>query len=76
MGAARGLTTPLGELLSDTIEPVAKARDKIWEAQSTEEVLRKISEAKSRLEGDGRVIGCRGPLPVHRPERRPQAGVQ
>ena len=42
VGAARGLITPLGEILSDLIKPVAKARTKRWEAQSTEEVLRMI----------------------------------
>ena len=46
VGAARGLTTPLGETLSDLIEPVAKARSKQWEAQSTEEVLRMIEETR------------------------------
>ena len=50
VGAARGLTTPLGEILSDFLEPVAKCRDIIWEAQSTEEVLRKIGEANQILE--------------------------
>ena len=53
VGASRGLTTPLGEILSDLLEPVARARVKTWEAQSTEEVLRKISEANSRLEREG-----------------------
>merc|ERR1711867_161661 len=48
--AARGLTTPLGEQLSDLLEPVAKCRSKIWEAQSTEEVLRKIGEANLTVE--------------------------
>ena len=42
VGAARGLTTPLGELLSNILEPIAKSKEKIWEAQSTEEVLRMI----------------------------------
>ena len=50
VGAARGLTTPLGEQLSDILEPVAKGRDVIWESQSTEEVLRKIKEANEALE--------------------------
>ena len=47
--AARGLTIPLGELLSDTLEPVVRTRDVVWEAQSTEEVLRKISEVNIKL---------------------------
>ena len=42
VGASRGLTTPLGEVISDLLDPVARARGKIWEAQSTEEILRKI----------------------------------
>merc|ERR1712240_951418 len=50
VGAARRLTTPLGEQLSDLLDPVARTRDRIWEAQSTEEVLRKIKEANQRLE--------------------------
>ena len=50
MGAARGLTTRLEEQLSDLLDPVARTRDRIWEAQSTEEVLRKIKEANQRLE--------------------------
>ena len=50
VGAARGLTTPLGEQLSDIIEPVSRARNVVWEAQSTEEVLRKIQEANIVLE--------------------------
>ena len=35
------------------MEPIARARDKIWEAQSTEEVLRKISEANFKLKSEG-----------------------
>ena len=53
VGAARGLTTPLGEQLSDLLDPVARTRDRIWEAQSTEEVLRKIGEANQKLEEEG-----------------------
>ena len=49
VGAARGLTTPLGELLSDILEPVAKARPRQWEAQSTEEVLRNIRDTNQVL---------------------------
>lgn len=51
--AARGLTTPLGEILSDLIEPVAKARTPRWEAQSNEEVLRMIKSTNLRLENEG-----------------------
>ena len=35
------------------MEPVAKAREVIWESQSTEEVLRRISEANLELKKDG-----------------------
>ena len=49
VGASRGLTTPIGETLSDIIEPVSLARENIWESQSTEEVLRKIKEANLEL---------------------------
>ena len=49
VGASRGLTTPLGETLSDLIEPVAKARTHKWEAQSTEDVLRMIENTNKRL---------------------------
>ena len=49
-GAARGLTTPLGEMLSEIIDPIAKARKIQWEAQSTEEVLRQIEETNLKLE--------------------------
>ena len=50
VGAARGLTTPLGEPLLDLIEPVAKARPSQWEAKSTEEVLYKFEMANERME--------------------------
>ena len=33
VGVARGLTTPLGEQLSDLLDPVARSRDRVWEAQ-------------------------------------------
>ena len=53
VGAARGLTTPLGETLSELLEPVAKARTHKWEAQATEKVLRTIENANTRLEENG-----------------------
>ena len=43
------MTTPLGETLSDLIEPVSKARQCQWEAQSTEEVIRKIEDTNEKL---------------------------
>ena len=46
VGAARQLTTPLGENLSEIIDPVAKAK-------STEEVLRMIENTNHRLEKEG-----------------------
>ena len=51
MGASKGLTTPLGEMLSDIIEPTSRMNETSDEAQSTEEVLRKIAEANKELEG-------------------------
>ena len=41
VGASRGLTTPLGEIVLDLAEPVAKVRPSQWEAQSMEYVLYK-----------------------------------
>ena len=49
VGASKGLTTPLGELLLDLIELVSRIEHDSNEAQSTEEILRKISEANERL---------------------------
>ena len=37
----------------DLIEPVSKSRHQQWEAQSTEEVLRKIEETNTRLKEEG-----------------------
>ena len=48
MGAARGLTKPLGEQLSDILEPVAKGREVVWEARYKEKVLRKIFNHETR----------------------------
>ena len=67
VGAARGLTTPLGEQLSDFLEPVARSRDQIWEAQSTEEVLRKIKEANQVLRENKVKDFMLGSLDVERP---------
>ena len=53
VGASKGLTTPLGELLSDLIEPISRMDGESQEAQSTEEVLRMISEANTRLKKEG-----------------------
>ena len=49
MGASKGLTTGLGELLSDIQEPLTKANKDPKEAQSTEELMRSIKEANMRL---------------------------
>ena len=65
VGACRGLTTPLGEILSDIIEPVSMARETVWESQSTEEVLRKIKEANSALKEGGASRIMVGSLPYH-----------
>ena len=50
MGATKGLTTAIGELLSDIIEPIARTQEDSTEAQSTEELLSKIKEANVRLQ--------------------------
>ena len=49
VGASKGLTTPLGELLSDLIEPVSRMNQDSQEAMSTEEVLRKITDTNKSL---------------------------
>ena len=47
------MTTPLEELLSDLTEPISRMVVESHEAQSTEEVLRMISEANLRLKQEG-----------------------
>ena len=37
VGASKGLTTPLGELLSDLVELISRMREESDEAQSTED---------------------------------------
>ena len=49
VGAAQGLTTPIGDLISDIIEPLARVEPNKTEAQSTEELIRSIQEANSYL---------------------------
>ena len=39
------MTTALGELVSDILEPVAKAEEDPREAQSTKELIRSIKDA-------------------------------
>ena len=51
VGASKGHTTPLGELLSDLIEPVSRMNQDSQEAMSTEEVLRKITDTNKSLQG-------------------------
>ena len=50
VGASKGLTTALGELISDILEPLAKAEPDPRETQSTEELMRSIKEANLRME--------------------------
>ena len=57
VGGGRGLTTPLGETLSDLLDPVENARPQQWKAQSMEEVLKMIQETNTKLE-EGRVCDC------------------
>ena len=47
--SGNSLTTGLGEILSDLIEPVSRSRKQQREPQSTEEVLRKIQDTNQRL---------------------------
>ena len=49
VGAAQGLTTAIGDLLADIIEPLAKIEPVGTEAQSTEELLRAIQDANLSL---------------------------
>ena len=44
VGAAKGLTTAIGDLIADLIEPLAKIEPESTEAQSIEELLRRIQE--------------------------------
>ena len=49
VGAAKGLTTAIGDLIADLIEPLAKIEPESTEAQSIEELLRKIQEVNKIL---------------------------
>ena len=51
VGAHKGLTTAIGDLLADILEPLASTEPLKTEAHSTEELLRAIQEANSTLEG-------------------------
>ena len=50
VGASKGLTTSLGEILSDILDPVARTVEDPREAQSTEELMRSIQETNLTLE--------------------------
>ena len=49
MGASKGLTTPLGEMLSDLIVPIT-----MMKTESRKEVLRSIEDANIKLK-EGKV---------------------
>ena len=53
MGASKGLTTPIGELISDLIVPITKRKGTSRESQSTEEVMRAIEEVNAKLRDSG-----------------------
>ena len=53
VGASSGLTTYIGDVISDILEPIAKIREDSLEAQSTEEVRRIIEDASLRSETEG-----------------------
>ena len=50
VGASKGLTTALRELIDDILEPVAKTEPDPREAQSMEELVRSVFEANSNME--------------------------
>ena len=54
MGASKGLTTPLGEMLLDLIVPITMMKTESRDSQSTEEVLRSIEDANIKLK-EGKV---------------------
>ena len=49
MGAAKGLTTSIGDLIADLIEPLAKIEPESTEEQSIEELLKRIQEVNKIL---------------------------
>ena len=57
VGASKGLTTALGELVSDLLEPLAKGAEDQKEAQSTEELMRAIEDAIIKMK-DKKINQC------------------
>ena len=49
VGAAQGLTTAIGDLIADILEPLAKVEPEATEAQSTEELMRSIQDTNTAL---------------------------
>ena len=49
VGAVTGLTTTIGDILADILEPLARVETEKTEAQSTEELLRAIQEANTTI---------------------------
>ena len=49
VGTAKGLTTALGEMISDQIEPIIRICPEKYEAGSTKEVMRLIEETKAEI---------------------------
>ena len=49
VGATKGLTTALGEMISDIIEPIARMNPDQCEAQSTEELMREIEDSNVKM---------------------------
>ena len=49
VGASQGLTTPIGNLISDVLEPLARVEPEVTEALSTEELIRAVQEANTNL---------------------------
>ena len=53
VGASSGLTTYIGDFVSDLIEPLAKKKPDSTEAQSTEKVRRIIKDASTKTKEEG-----------------------
>ena len=56
VAASAGLTTPIGKLISDLIEPIARTKEDSAEAQSTEELMQAIEDT-NRLNKQNRTSG-------------------
>ena len=53
VGATKGLTIALGEMISDLIELIARVCPEQSEAQSTEDLMREIEETNVKIKSKG-----------------------